>query len=47
MKKKNLLRSLEAVLFCTALLFVLSALSGLMERKASREQFGPFLEEPK
>lgn len=47
MKKKNLLRSLEAVLFCAALLFVLSALSGLMERKASREQFGPFLEEPK
>ena len=46
MKKKNLLRCLEAVLFCAALSVVLWALSGLMERKASRNQFGPFLEHP-
>ena len=32
MKKKNLLRCLEAVLFCAALSVVLWALSGLMER---------------
>ena len=46
MKKKNLLRGLEAVLFCAVLSAVLWALSGLMERKASRNQFGPFLEHP-
>ena len=46
MKKKNLLRCLEAVLFCAAISVVLWALSGLMERKASRNQFGPFLEHP-
>lgn len=44
--KKNLLRALEAVLFCAVLSGVLWALSGLMERKESRDQFGPFLKEP-
>lgn len=46
MKKKNLLHCLEAALFCAVLAGVLWALSGLMERKASRNQFGPFLKEP-
>lgn len=46
MKKKNLLRCLEAVLFCAVISGVLWALSGLIERKASRDQFGPFLEHP-
>ena len=46
MKRKNLLRGLEAVLFCIVLCAVLWALSELLERKESGDQFGPFLKDP-
>ena len=46
MNRKNLLRGLEAVLFCALTLAVLGGLSRLLERKESREQFGPFLDNP-
>ena len=40
--KKKLLRLLEAVLFCALLVAVIIALTGLLERKESREKLDPF-----
>ncbi len=45
--KKRLLLILESCAFVALTLAVLMGLTNLMERKNSREQFGPFLEEPK
>lgn len=45
MNKKNLSRFFEAVLFCAVLFGVLWVLSGIMERKASSDQFGTYLAE--
>ena len=46
MRKKTWLRLLEACVFVLLLCVVLSSVSRLMERKASRNQFGPFLNKP-
>lgn len=46
MKKKTWLRLLESCVFVLLLCAVLSGVSVLVERKASRNQFGPFLDQP-
>lgn len=46
MKKKNLLRGLEAVLFCAVVLVVLGALSRLLVHKEGKARFQPFLDKP-
>lgn len=46
MKKNTWIRLVESVVFVLLLCAALSGVSRLMERKASRNQFGPFLEEP-
>ena len=46
MKKNTWIRIAESVVFVLLLCAALSGVSRLMERKASRNQFGPFLEEP-
>lgn len=47
MQRKMRWRALEAAAFCAVLLAVLTGLTALLERKESRNQFGPFLENPK
>ena len=44
MKRKNLLRVLEAILFCMVLLICIQAVSVLLERKQSRQRFADFFE---
>lgn len=46
MKKKTWLRILESCVFVLLACVMLAYAGRLMERKASRNQFGPFLEEP-
>ena len=46
MKKKSLLRVLEACAFLLLLAAIIALLSGLLERKKSRNVLGGFLEEP-
>ena len=46
MKKKTWLRLLESCVFVVLLCVVLTGVSRLVERKASRNQFGPFLDQP-
>ena len=46
MKKKTWLRLLESCVFVLLLCAVLTGVSTLVERKASRNQFGPFLDQP-
>lgn len=46
MKKHTWIRVVESIVFMLLLCAALSGVSRLMERKASRNQFGPFLEEP-
>ena len=46
MKKKTWFRLLESCVFVVLLCVVLTGVSRLVERKASRNQFGPFLDQP-
>lgn len=46
MKKKTWLRLLESSVFVLLICAVLTGVSTLVERKASRNQFGPFLDQP-
>lgn len=47
MFKKKCLRLLEAALFCALLLGAVTAASNVLERKASKIKFAPFLENPR
>ena len=44
--KKRLLHLMQAIVFFALLAFVLAAVGRVVERKQSRQRFGPFLENP-